>query len=93
MNLSQKEIRTALDNMTEEAFADWIDTIRKAGANLDNAAYGLAGKVPDAKPDPMTWSISWLSVALDQIDTAVKQLAPNTGISANAGNCADTNIN
>ncbi|MEA9986086.1 hypothetical protein [Subtercola sp. RTI3] len=65
--LSVDQMRVALESMSETVRAEWVEGLRKAGANLENAAYGLAGNVPDAKPDPITWSLNWLSVANLQV--------------------------
>lgn len=68
---TRDQIRTALNGMTDEERANWVERLRKAAANLDNAAYGLAGNVPDAQPDPLTWSLMWLELGSDQLKMAL----------------------
>lgn len=56
---------------------EWIGLLRRAAANLSNAAYALAGNVPDAQPDPDTWAAGYLWLGAYQIDHALERLTPD----------------
>ncbi|MGJ0202776.1 hypothetical protein NHL51_01275 [Leucobacter sp. gxy201] len=75
-SLSTDDLRTALAQMSNEDRTQWVEYLRIAAANLGNAAYGLAGNVPEAEPDPTTWSLTYLSLGLNQLQTLLQHMPP-----------------
>jgi len=63
-----------LEAMTPETRAIWVERLRVAAANLSNAAYALAGNVPEAQPDPMTWATTYLALGAYQVEHALEGL-------------------
>ncbi|MBL3685693.1 hypothetical protein D3248_01815 [Leucobacter zeae] len=68
------EISTALDQLNEQDRTAWIERLSTAATNLKNTAHGLAGNLPEAKPDPVTWSTNWLSLGITQLALVLEEL-------------------
>lgn len=76
---SDEEVLAALAQMTADQRTEWVALVERASANRSNAAYGFGGNVPQAKPDPETWSATYLWLGLYQLAHAIEQIPTGEG--------------
>lgn len=72
-----EDVPAVVARMTDDERIEWVSLLRNSAANLSNAEYALAGNVPDAQPDPVTWAATYLWLGVYQLSRALERLTPS----------------